>query len=158
VAKEKKSKGAFQELRNKKAFHNYIIEDKYEAGIVLTGTEVKSIRAGKAQITEAFVRVENGDAILYHAHIDEYKFGNVNNHNPLRPRKLLLHKAQINKLQSAIDAGGCTVVPLRLYFKGALVKVEIAVGKGKKLHDKRDSIKKKEASREAERAMKFRRK
>lgn len=156
MAKKGPAKQALTELRNKKAFHEYSVGEKFEAGVALKGTEVKSIRAGKAQITEAFVRIEKGEAILYGVHIDEYVFGNTNNHNPTRPRKLLLHSAEIRKIQTAIEAGGCTVIPLSLYFKEALVKLEIAICKGKKLHDKRHDLKEKIAIKETDRAMKFR--
>lgn len=145
---------AIREIRNSKAYHTYHVEDKYEAGVVFTGTEIKSVRAGKAQITEAFVRIERGEAILYHSHIDEYAFGNIHNHNPTRPRKLLLHKREIDKLKAASQAEGYAIIPLRIYFKKALAKVEIALCKGKKLHDKRETLRKKTELREAERFIK----
>ena len=141
------------EIRNAKAFHRYFVEERLEAGIVLKGTEIKSIRQGKAQITEAFVRFDQNIPILYHAHIDEYAFGNTNNHNPTRPRKLLLHHREIRRLRAAIETGGASVVPLRIYFKRGLAKVEIALCKGKKLYDKRDVLKKKTMLREAERTL-----
>lgn len=153
-AKKKQDKPGFREIRNAKASHKYIIGQKFEAGIKLTGTEVKSIRLGKAQIAEAFVRVEQGNAILYHAHIEEYAFGNRQNHNPTRPRRLLLHKKEIEKLQSAVEKGGDTIVPLKLYLKHGLVKIEIALCKGKQLYDKREDLKRKTALREADRALK----
>lgn len=155
AAKSKKPE-RLTEIRNKKAHHKYFVEEKFEAGVALKGTEVKSIRLGKAQISESFVRIEKGEAILYNTHIDEYAFGSDSNHNPTRPRKLLLHKKQIRKLQHAIDAEAKTIVPLRLYFKEALVKIEIAICKGKKLHDKRETIKSREALRDAERAIRRR--
>jgi SsrA-binding protein len=142
----------FREIRNAKALHDYFVEDKFEAGIVLTGTEVKSIRAGLAQISESFVRLDGGVPILYHAHISEYSHGSYDNHNPYNPRRLLLHKKEIRKIQQAVQSGGYTVVPLRLYMKGALVKVEIAVARGKKLFDKREDLKKAIAKREMGRA------
>lgn len=157
MAQNKKDDSGSIEIRNKKASHKYHIEEKFEAGIKLQGTEVKSIRQGKAQIGESFVRIEKGNAILYHAHIDEYKFGTDSNHNPTRPRQLLLHKKEINKLRGSIEAGGKAVIPLRLYIKKGLVKVEIAICQGKKLHDKREDLKKKEAMREAERIVNRRR-
>lgn len=126
---------------------------------MLTGTEIKSLRAGKAQINDAFVRVDNGEAVMYQSHISEYDFGNINNHNPARPRKLLLHKKEILKLKAATDSGGTAIIPLKIYFKKALAKVLIALCTGKKLYDKREDIKKREAMREARRALdtKFRR-
>lgn len=156
MAAKKKDAPGFQEIRNKKASHKYTLEEKFEAGIVLTGTEVKSVRDGKAQISEAFVRIEKNEAILYHAHIEEYSFGNINNHNPLRPRKLLLHKKQILKIKRELEAKGMSVVPTRLYLAHGLVKVEIALAKGKKLFDKREDLKKKTQLRDADRAMRSR--
>ncbi|MBC2600836.1 SsrA-binding protein SmpB [Puniceicoccus vermicola] len=141
------------EIRNRRAFHDYHIHDKFEAGLVLQGTEVKSVRLGKAQIQEAFVRFDKGEPFLYHAYIDEYKFGNENNHAPRRPRKLLLHQKEIRKLHDAIQMGGKTVVPLKLYFLRGNLKAQIAIASGKKLHDKRETLKKKEADREANRAV-----
>lgn len=141
------------EIRNRKAARDYFVGETFEAGIVLTGTEVKSFRAGRAQINDAFVRVENLEALMYQAHIDEYDFGNINNHNPSRARKLLLHKKQLLKLKSATEAGGSAIIPLKMYLKKGLVKVLIAVCEGKKLYDKREDIKKKEAMREARRAV-----
>ena len=136
------------EIRNRKANHEYFVGETFEAGIVLTGTEIKSLRAGKAQINDAFVRVDNGEAVMYQSHISEYDFGNINNHNPTRPRKLLLHKKEILKLKAATDSGGTAIIPLK-----------IALCTGKKLYDKREDIKKREAMREARRALdtKFRR-
>ena len=147
------------EIRNRKANHEYFVGETFEAGIVLTGTEIKSLRAGKAQINDAFVRVDNGEAVMYQSHISEYDFGNINNHNPARPRKLLLHKKEILKLKAATDSGGTAIIPLKIYFKKALAKVLIALCAGKKLYDKREDIKKREAMREARRALdtKFRR-
>jgi len=142
----------YREIRNAKAFHDYFIEDKFEAGIVLTGTEVKSIRAGLAQISDAFVRIDGSIPILYHAHIAEYTFGSYANHNPYNPRRLLLHKREIRKIMQAIQSGGLTIVPLRMYFDKALVKVEIAVARGKKLFDKREDMKTAIAKRELGRA------
>ncbi len=144
---------ALKEVRNRKASHDYFVGETFEAGIVLSGTEVKSIRAGKAQINDAFVRIEGLEAFMYQAHISEYDFGNLNNHNPTRARKLLLHKKEILKLKSATDSGGTSIIPLKMYFKKALVKVLIAVCTGKKLYDKREDIKKNEAMREARRAV-----
>lgn len=141
------------EIRNKKAYHDYIIEEKHEAGLILQGTEVKSLRQGKAQMRDSFVRVDKGVPILYHLHISEYDYGNLNNHAPYRPRKLLLHKKEIARLEGAVQSGGLTIIPLRIYFKRGRAKVEIALAKGKKIHDKRETMKRKEANREAERAL-----
>lgn len=145
--------GRITEVRNRKASHDYFVGETFEAGIVLTGTEVKSFRAGKAQINDAFVRVDNLEANMYQAHISEYDFGNINNHNPARVRRLLLHKKEILKLKSATESGGTSIIPLKMYFKNGFVKVLIAVCTGKKLYDKRQDIKKSEAMREARRAM-----
>ncbi len=139
---------------NKKAYHDYFIEDNYEAGISLAGTEVKSLRMGKCSVKEAFIRIENGELIVYGMHISPYEKGNIFNKDPLRPRKLLLHKYEINKLTGKIAEKGYTLVPLSVYFKGSLVKVEIGLAKGKKLYDKRQDIAKKDMKREAEREFK----
>ncbi len=139
---------------NKKAFHDYFIEDKYEAGISLAGTEVKSLRMGKCSVKESFIRIENGELIIYGMHISPYEKGNIFNKDPLRPRKLLLHKYEINKIAGKIAEKGFTVVPLQVYFKGSLVKVEIALARGKKLYDKRQDIAKKDMRRESEREFK----
>lgn len=139
---------------NKKAYHDYFIEDKYETGIELFGTEVKSIRMGKCSIKEAFIRIEKGEVYIYGMHINPYEKGNIFNKDPLRTRKLLLHKSEIAKLGSKIAEKGYTLVPLQVYFKGSLVKVEMGLAKGKKLYDKRDDIAKKDQKREIEREMK----
>lgn len=141
---------------NKKAYHDYFIQDKYEAGIELYGTEVKSVRMGKCSIKEAFIRIEKGEVYLYGMHINPYEKGNLFNKDPLRTRKLLLHRAEIEKLGSKIAEKGFTLVPLQVYFKGSLVKVEIGLAKGKKLYDKRKDIAKKDQKREMEREMKQR--
>ena len=141
---------------NKKAYHEYFLEEKYEAGIALHGTEVKSLRMGKCSIKEAFVRIENDEVIIYQMHISPYEKGNIFNRDPLRPKKLLMHKAEINKLKAKIAEKGYTLVPVEVYFKGSLVKVEIALAKGKKLYDKRADIAKKDMCREAERDFKVR--
>ena len=141
---------------NKKAYHDYFIDDKFEAGIELFGTEVKSIRMGKCSIKEAFIRVENGEVYIYGMHISPYEKGNIFNKDPLRVRKLLLHKLEIRRLMSKIKEKGYTLVPLQVYFKGSLVKMEIGVAKGKKLYDKRDDIAKKDQKREAQREFKIR--
>ena len=139
---------------NKKAYHDYFIEENYEAGISLAGTEVKSIRMGKCSVKEAFVRIENGEMILYGMHISPYEKGNIFNKDPLRPRKLLMHKKEINKLTGKIAEKGYTLVPLSVYLKGSYVKVEIGLAKGKKLYDKREDLAKKAVRREAEREFK----
>lgn len=139
---------------NKKAYHDYFIEDKYEAGIELFGTEVKSIRMGKCSIKEAFIRIEKGEVYIYGMHINPYEKGNIFNKDPLRVRKLLLHRAEINRLLAKATEKGYTLVPLQVYFKGSLVKVEVGMARGKKLYDKRDDISKKDQKREIEREFK----
>ena len=141
---------------NKKAFHDYFIEEKYEAGIALVGTEVKSLRMGKCSIKESFVRIEDDGVYIHGMHISPYEKGNIFNKDPLRTRQLLLHKREINKLRGAIAQKGYTIVPLQVYFKDSLVKVEIGLAKGKKLYDKRADIAKKDQRREAERDFKVR--
>lgn len=141
---------------NKKAYHDYFIEDTYEAGISLHGTEVKSMRMGKCSIKESFIRIEKGEVFIYGMHISPYEKGNIFNTDPLRPKKLLLHKREILKLQGKIKEKGYTIVPVQVYFKGSLVKVQIALAKGKKLYDKRQDIAKKDQRREAERDFKVR--
>lgn len=136
---------------NKKAYHDYFIDDKYECGIELFGTEVKSIRMGKCSIKESFVRIDKGEVYVYGMHISPYEKGNIFNKDPLRPRKLLLHKSEINKMAGKIKEKGYTLVPLQVYFKGSLVKVEIGLARGKKLYDKRQDIAKKDQQREVER-------
>lgn len=139
---------------NKKAYFDYFIEDKLEAGIELFGTEVKSLRMGRCSVKESFVRIERGEVYVYGMHISPYEKGNIFNKNPLRTRKLLLHKGEIRKLSAQIAQKGYTLVPLSVYFKGSLVKVEIGLAKGKKLYDKRETIAKKDQRREAEREFK----
>ena len=139
---------------NKKAYHDYFIDDKYETGIELFGTEVKSIRMGKCSIKEAFVRIQNGEVYIYGMHVNPYEKGNIFNKDPLRPRKLLMHKAEINKLTGKIAEKGFTLVPLQVYLKGSQVKVEIGLARGKKLYDKREDIAKKDQRRELEREFK----
>ena len=141
---------------NKKAYHDFFILDTYEAGIALHGTEVKSLRMGKCSIKESFIRVENGEMFIYGMHISPYEKGNIFNKDPLRVRKLLLHKAEINKMLGKTKEKGMSIVPLKVYFKGSLVKVEIGLAKGKKLYDKRQDIAKKDQKREAERDFKVR--
>lgn len=139
---------------NKKARHDYFLEETYEAGISLHGTEVKSMRMGKCSIKESFIRIENGEMIIYGMHVSPYEKGNIFNKDPMRPKKLLMHKSEINKLQGKIAEQGYTLVPVRVYFKGGLVKVQVALAKGKKLYDKRQDIAKKDQCREAEREFK----
>lgn len=139
---------------NKKARHEYFLEELYEAGITLHGTEVKSLRQGKCSIKEAFVHIENGEVIIHGMNISPYEKGNIFNRDPLRPKKLLMHKGEINKLLGKIKEKGYTLVPVEVYFKGSLVKVQIALAKGKKLYDKREDIAKKDARRDAEREFK----
>lgn len=133
---------------NKKAYHNYFIEEKFEAGMVLTGTEVKSLRLGKANLNDSFALVKSGEAYLNNLHISPYDFGNRQNHDPDRVRKLLLHKKEIVRIFGKIREQGYSVVPLKLYFKNGLVKVEMGLAKGKKLYDKREDLKKKDQKRE----------
>lgn len=139
---------------NKKAYHDYFIVLKFEAGIALTGTEVKSLREGKAQLKDSYVTVKDGEAFLFGAHISPYTHGNLQNHDPQRTRKLLLHRRELDKLKGQTTEKGLTVVPLRLYFKGSKVKAEIAVVRGKKQYDKRESERKREADRETASAIK----
>lgn len=139
---------------NKKARHDYFLEELFETGICLHGTEVKSLRMGKCSIKEAFVRIEKGEVVIYGMHISPYEKGNIFNKDPLRPKKLLMHKREILKLQQKIAEQGYTLVPSEVYLKGNLVKVQIALAKGKKLYDKRQDIAKKDARREAERDFK----
>lgn len=141
---------------NKKAYHDYFIEDKYEAGLVLHGTEVKSLRMGKCSIKEAFIRIENGEVFIYGMHISPYEKGNIFNKDPLRVRKLLLHKEQIRKLIGSSAEKGYTIVPLQVYFSDGRAKLEIGLAKGKKLYDKRQDIAKKDQKREAEKELKVR--
>ena len=141
---------------NKKAFHDYFIEEKYEAGISLAGTEVKSLRQGKCSIKESFIRIEKGEVFIYGMHVSPYEKGNIFNKDPLRVKKLLLHKYEINKIAGKIAEKGYTLVPLQVYFRGSLVKVELGLARGKKLYDKRQDIAKKDQKREAEREFKIR--
>ena len=141
---------------NKKAYHDYFIDEKYEAGIALHGTEVKSLRMGKCSIKEAFITINRGEVLIQHMHISPYEKGNIFNKDPLRTRKLLLHKAEIRKLESQVKMKGYTIMSLKVYLKGSLVKVEIGLARGKKLYDKRQDIAKKDAQREAQRDFKIR--
>ena len=139
---------------NKKAYHDYFIEEKYECGIALHGTEVKSLRMGKCSIKEAFIRIENGEVFVYGMHVSPYEKGNIFNKDPLRVKKLLLHKQEIHKLLGKIKEKGYTLVPLQVYFSNGRAKVEIGLARGKKLYDKREDIAKKDARRETEREFK----
>lgn len=139
---------------NRKAKHKFLLGEKFTAGIQLMGTEVKSIRNGKAQITESFARFNKDELYLFNAYVDEYPFGNENNHEPTRPRKLLLHKSELSSIKASVEASGKTIVPLSLFFKGALIKCELALGTGKNARDKRQDLKKQVALREAEQAVK----
>lgn len=139
---------------NKKAYHDYFIEENYEAGIALHGTEVKSMRQGKCSIKESFIRIENGEVYVYGMHISPYEKGNIFNKDPLRVKKLLLHRYEINKLAGKVAEKGLTLVPLQVYFKEGRVKVEIGLARGKKLYDKRQDIAKKDQRREAEKEFK----
>ena len=141
---------------NKKAFHNYFIEEKFEAGMVLKGTEVKSLRQGRANLNDSFAQVKNGEAFLNNLHISPYDFGNRENHDPDRVRKLLLHRKEIIKLHGKVREQGYSLVPLKLYFKNGLVKVEMGLAKGKKLYDKREDMKKQDQKREMASALKSR--
>ena len=140
---------------NKKAFHDYFIDDTYEAGVELFGTEVKSLRNGKCSIKEAFIRIEKGEVYVYGMHVSPYEKGNIFNKDPLRVKKLLLHRYEIQKLEGKIAQKGYTLVPLKVYFKGSLVKVEVGLARGKKLYDKRQDIAKKDQKREAQREFKI---
>lgn len=142
--------------QNRKAYHDFFIEETVEAGIVLQGTEIKSIRRGNANLRDAYARLENGELWLQNMHISPYEQGNQFNHEPLRPRKLLLHKAQISRLIGAVKEQGSAIIPTKIYLKNGFCKVEIGVAKGKKLHDKREAAKKKDAQREISRALRGR--
>lgn len=142
---------------NRKARYEFFIEETYEAGLMLTGTEVKSLRGGRASIQESFARVENGEVWLYHMHIPPYEAGNIFNHDPLRPRKLLLHRREVDRLYGRVQQKGYTLVPLRLYFRRGIAKLELGLGRGKRQYDKRAAIAEREADRRIERAVRQRR-
>ncbi len=154
AAAKKKDAKRYTEIRNAKALRDFAVVERFEAGIKLQGTEVKAIRAGRAQISDAFGRFEKGDLWLMNAHIDEYAFGSINNHATRRIRKLLLNKHELRKIAQALQIGGMALVPLRMYFKEALVKVEIALCTGKKLHDKRDDLRDRTVNMEMKQALK----
>ncbi|WP_419882180.1 SsrA-binding protein SmpB [Peribacillus sp. B-H-3] len=152
-------KGTGKQLaQNKKAYHDYFIEETFESGIVLQGTEIKSIRAGKVNLKDSFAKIERGEVYLHNMHISPYEQGNRYNHDPLRTRKLLLHKKQISKLIGDTKETGYTIVPLKIYLKNGFAKVLIGLGRGKKQYDKREDLKKKEAKRDIERAFRDRQK
>ena len=151
-----KQKGTKLIANNKKAYHDYFIEEEYEAGIALHGTEVKSLRQGHCSVKESFIRIDNNEVMIYGMHVSPYEKGNIFNRDPLRPKKLLLHRYEINKLQGKIKEKGYTLVPLKVYLKDSLVKVEIGLARGKKLYDKRADIDRKDMRREAERDFKVR--
>jgi SsrA-binding protein len=142
---------------NRKAYHNYHIEESFEAGIVLKGSEIKSIRAGKVNLSDAYARPENSELWLHNSHIASYDAASYNTHEPVRPRKLLLHRKEIDTLTSKVLQKGLTLVPLKLYIKHGLAKLELGVARGKKVYDKRETIARRDADREVERAMKYRR-
>ncbi len=152
MAKQKEARKLV--ANNKKAFHDYFIEETYEAGVALHGTEVKSLRLGKCSIKESFIRIENDEVFVYGMHVSPYEKGNLFNKDPLRVKKLLLHKYEIHKLQGKIKEKGYTLVPLQVYFKEGRAKVEIGLARGKKLYDKRADIARKDARRESEREFK----
>ena len=152
MAKQKETQKLI--ANNKKAYHDYFIEESYEAGIALHGTEVKSMRQGKCSIKESFIRIENGEVYVYGMHVSPYEKGNIFNKDPLRVKKLLLHKYEINKLSGKVAEQGLTLVPLQVYFKEGKVKVEIGLARGKKLYDKRQDIARKDQRREAEKEFK----
>ena len=139
---------------NKKAYHDFFIDETFETGVVLHGTEVKSMRLGKCSIKESFIRIENGEVFVYGMHVSPYEKGNIVNKDPLRVKKLLMHRYEINKLAGKVAEKGYTLVPLQVYFKDGRVKVEIGLARGKKLYDKREDIAKKDARREVEREFK----
>lgn len=142
--------------QNRKAYHDYHIEDTVEAGMALSGTEVKSLREGKANLKDSYVLIKGGEAFLFNCHISPYSHGNIMNHDPLRTRKLLMHREEIDRLSGKATTKGYTLIPLKIYFKDSFAKVEIGTAKGKRLFEKRETIKEREAKREIERAMKSR--
>ena len=146
-------------VTNRKAFYDYHIEEKFEAGLVLKGTEVKSLREGRVNLQDSYATVEKGEVILHHCHVSPYSHGNIMNHDPIRARKLLLHRKEINKLLGQTQQRGLTLIPLRIYFTArGHAKLELALARGKKQYDRRETIKTREAGREVERALKGRRK
>lgn len=154
MSRKRKKPDGSQPIINAKARHKYFVGDKYEAGLVLCGTEVKSIRSGNVQISESFAKFIKDELFLFNAHVAEYQFGGEDNHEPQRSRKLLMSRRELDRLKMEVEAGGKTLVPLRLYFKGALIKIEIGVCTGKNMRDKRQDLKRRVANREAEQALK----
>ena len=153
---DKDSEGGHKLIaNNKKAYHDYFIEETYEAGISLVGTEVKALRTGKCSIKESYIRIENGEMVILQMHISPYEKGNIFNRDPLRPRKLLMHRSEIRKISQKLKEQGYTLVPVEVYFNGSLVKVKVSLAKGKKLYDKRADIAKKDMNREAQRQFKM---
>jgi SsrA-binding protein len=151
----RRSEGEFKQVAaNRKAMHDYTIEDAYEAGVVLTGTEIKSVRAGRVNLRDGYVQIKEGEAWLLNVHISPYDFGNRENHEPKRERKLLLHRQEIRRLQSKVNERGWTIVPLRVYLKEGRAKVEIALARGKRLYDKRDAVAERDMDRDLQRAVK----
>ncbi len=149
--------GKYRQIaNNKKAYHDFFIEETFQAGIELFGTEVKSLRQGKCNLKDSYIRIEKGEAFIHSMHVSPYDHGNIANKDPMRIRKLLLHKREINKLFASVKKDGFSIVPLKIYFAGSLVKVDIAVARGKKLYDKRDTIAKKDQQREAQKEFKNR--
>ncbi len=149
--------GKYRQIaNNKKAYHDYFIEETYQAGLELFGTEVKSLRAGKCNLKDSYIRIEKGEAFIHSMHISPYEHGNMQNKDPLRTRKLLLHKKEINTLFAGVKKDGFSIVPLRIYFAGSLVKIDIALARGKKLYDKRDTIAKKDQERALQQELKNR--
>ena len=156
IEMEKKKDGGFKLVaNNKKAYFDYFIEDKWEAGMELYGTEVKSVRMGKASIKESYIKIEKNEVFIYNMHISPYEKGNIFNRDPVRVRKLLLHRSEINKLAGKTVEKGYTIVPLQVYMKNGLVKIEIGLGRGKKLYDKRDDIAKRDAERRMAKAARY---
>ena len=151
-----RSQGIRLIAQNRKAYHDYFIEETYEAGLVLTGTEIKSVRKGSVSLRDAYARVDDGEVYIYNMHIAPYEQGNRFNHDPLRPRKCLLHKKEINHLYGAVRRRGVTLVPTKIYLKDGWAKVELALAKGKKLYDKREAAKERDANREIQRALRAR--
>ncbi len=152
-----KDKNAVRQIsNNKKAYHDFEILESFQAGIELVGTEVKSLRAGRCNLKDSYVKILDSEAFIYNMHISPYEFGNIFNKDPMRPRKLLLHKSEINKLFGKVQKDGLTIVPLKIYFRGSYVKVDIGLAKGKKLYDKRHDIAKKDQKRQAEKDFKVR--
>ncbi len=152
-----KDKKAIRQIaNNKKAYHDFEILETFQAGIELVGTEVKSLRAGRCNLKDSYIKIQDGEAFIYNMHISPYEFGNIFNREPLRPRKLLLHKSEINRLNGKVQKDGLTIVPTKVYFRGSYVKVDIGLAKGKKLYDKRHDIAKKDQKRQAEKEFKIR--